>query len=69
MKVVKNAEHMLMRQDGDFRRDDIVKQEMLDKYFPHKELIEAVIDDRKMVCEMWQRNNLNLINVGTGEDF
>jgi predicted kinase len=60
-------DHIIMRKAGDYRRDDIVKQEMLDNYFFNKEDIEMVIDDRRLVIEMWRQNGLNVINVG-GDD-
>lgn len=56
-------EAVLMREINDHRPDDIVKQEILDKYLD-KHLIKVVVDDRRRVIEMWERNGLNVINVG-----
>lgn len=60
---------MLMRKAGDYRRDDIFKQEILDTWFPNKDLIEVVIDDRPQVIRMWRENGLKVIDVGNGKEF
>jgi uncharacterized HAD superfamily protein len=57
-----------MREDGDYRSDDTVKQEILDRYFD-KENIELVIDDRPRVIRMWQSNGLRVLDVGDGIEF
>jgi len=54
---------LLMRAAGDFRPDNIVKEEILLNHF-NKDEIEMVIDDRRKVLDMWRRNNLPTINVG-----
>lgn len=59
---------MIMRKDGDYRRDDIIKQEILDKWF-NKDDIEVVIDDRPQVLRMWKKNGLNVIDVGIQKEF
>lgn len=55
-------EKLLMRADGDYRKDDIIKQEILDglrqEYTPI-----LVIDDRPSVVEMWKRNNIPVVHV------
>ena len=55
-----------MRQDGDFRRDDIVKQEILDKYID-KDRVLFVLDDRDQVVDMWRRNGLTCFQVAEGD--
>jgi uncharacterized HAD superfamily protein len=57
-----------MREDGDYRPDDIVKQEILNRHFD-KDKIELVIDDRPSVIRMWQRNGLRVLDVGDGQEF
>jgi uncharacterized HAD superfamily protein len=57
-----------MREDGDYRSDDVVKQEILDYQFD-KENIELVIDDRPRVIRMWQSNGLRVLDVGDGIEF
>jgi phosphoglycolate phosphatase-like HAD superfamily hydrolase len=55
-----------MREDGDFRRDDIVKQEILDKYID-KDRVKFVLDDRNQVVDMWRRNGLHCFQVAEGD--
>lgn len=55
---------LLMRKGSDSRDDDIVKEEILNTYFPDKSLIKKVYDDRKRVIDMWVRNGLDVVNVG-----
>jgi predicted kinase len=57
---------LLMRKAGDKRPDIIVKQEILDTYLD-KNMIDMVIDDRKVVIDMFRSNGLKVMNVG-GED-
>lgn len=60
--------NLYMREAGDRRPDDRVKQEILDEHFD-KERIALVIEDRPRVIRMWKRNGLNVLEVGTGEEF
>ena len=57
---------LYMRQDGDFRRDDIVKQEILDKHID-KDRVLFVLDDRDQVVDMWRRNGLTCFQVAEGD--
>ena len=59
---------LFMRQDHDKRPDTEVKQDILNKYF-RKDLIKLVIDDRPSVIRMWRENGLEVMDVGTGEEF
>jgi uncharacterized HAD superfamily protein len=61
-------ESLHMRETGDYRPDDIVKQEILDHFFD-KDNIELVIDDRPRVVRMWKNNGLNVLDVGDGVEF
>jgi len=58
---------LLMRKAGDRRPDWVVKQELLDKYVD-KSRIEVCIDDRPSIVELWRKNGLKVIDVGTGQD-
>lgn len=62
---------LIMRKDSDSREDDIVKQDILDTYWPldTKKNIELVIDDRPRVIAMWRKNGLEVLDVGQGIDF
>lgn len=57
-----------MREGGDHRPDDLVKEEILHAHFD-KDQIELVIDDRPRVIRMWQRNGLAVLDVGDGVEF
>lgn len=46
-----------LRREGDYRADDIVKKEILDRHF-RKEEILFVVDDRESVVRMWRREGL-----------
>ena len=61
-------ESLYMRENGDYRPDDIVKQEILDLCF-EKDNIELVIDDRPRVVRMWESNGLKVLDVGDGVEF
>ena len=61
-------EALYMRRAGDYRPDDVVKQEILDRYFD-KDNIELVIEDRPRVIRMWKKNGLKVQDVGTGQEF
>ena len=61
-------ESLHMRENGDYRPDDIVKQEILDLCFD-KDNIELVIDDRPRVVRMWESNGLKVLDVGDGVEF
>ena len=56
---------LLMRKDGDYRADYIVKQEILDAHIP-KDRVPFVLDDRQQVVDMWRRNGLACFQVAEG---
>ena len=56
---------LLMRKDGDFRADYIVKQEILDAHID-KDRVLFVLDDRQQVVDMWRRNGLTCFQVAEG---
>ncbi len=47
-----------MRAAGDYRPDNIVKQEILDAIREEGREILVIFDDRKSVVDMWRANNL-----------
>jgi phosphatidate phosphatase APP1 len=61
-------QQLFMRKSGDFRPDDIVKQEILHQDLK-KEEIKLVIDDRPRVIRMWRENGLEVEDVGDGVEF
>lgn len=56
---------LLMRADGDGRRDDVVKREMLDRIEEDHEIV-MVFDDRDRVVKMWRDNNITCAQVNWG---
>lgn len=66
MKSVKNGQ-VVMRRDGDWRADDVIKQEMLDAMLPEdRARLVAVFDDRARVVAMWRRNGIPCFQVAEG---
>jgi predicted kinase len=57
---------LMMRKQGDFRRDSIVKEEIYNKYIKDKFDVEFVLDDRKSVCEKWREMGLKCLQVAEG---
>lgn len=62
---------LFMRRAGDRRPDTVVKQQMLDTYFPdpYRQQIRYVFDDRRRLLEMWlvQVPGATVVNCG-GDD-
>ena len=48
-----------MREEGDFRKDSIVKEEFYNDVIRDKYFVKYILDDRDQVVEMW-RKKLNL---------
>ena len=49
---------LIMRDEGDFRDDVEVKQEILDERLPDSESILFALDDRSDIAEMWRENGI-----------
>jgi predicted kinase len=64
---------LIMRRKGDKREDTVIKKEFLHKYFPNKEQINCIIDDRPSVLRMWRseldEREIAIIDVGDGVEF
>jgi uncharacterized HAD superfamily protein len=58
-------DELLMRREGDFRQDAVVKKEMLIKL--GKENVLFAIDDRKQVVEMWRREGVLCLQCAEGD--
>lgn len=52
---------LYMREEGDYRKDDVVKRDILHALLPKKELIEFVVDDRQVVVDMWRDEGLTCL--------
>jgi hypothetical protein len=59
---------LIMRQSWDRRDDTVVKREMYDKYLSRMRVVR-VYDDRPRVIRMWRDLGLDVVDVGTGEEF
>lgn len=60
---------LYMRRDGDFRADDVIKQEILDQIiadFDQKP--DMVFDDRPRVVSMWRDRGIFVFDVYQGKD-
>lgn len=59
-------DRLLMREEGDFRKDSIVKRELFDNNIKDKYYIEYILDDRNSVCDMWRDMGLKCLQVAPG---
>jgi len=59
--------NIYMRKSGDFRSDDIVKQEILDKLLAKGHEIAFTVDDRQQVVDMWRRNGITCLQCDVGD--
>jgi phosphoglycolate phosphatase-like HAD superfamily hydrolase len=58
-------DELMMRKEGDYRQDAIVKKEMLLEL--GKENILFAIDDRKQVVEMWRQEGVLCLQCAEGD--
>lgn len=58
---------LLMRKEGDFRRDSIVKQEIYEQHIKDKYVVEFVLDDRDQVVSKWRELGLKCLQVQPGD--
>ena len=64
---LEKAEGIIMRATGDYRPDDVIKEEMLDAIIAKGYDVRFVVDDRPSVCDMWKRRGITLLRHDTGE--
>jgi predicted kinase len=57
---------LMMRKEGDYRRDSIVKEEIYNKYIKDKFDVEFVLDDRQAVVDKWRELGLKCLQVAEG---
>lgn len=55
-----------MRPQGSHIPDDVLKKQWLDEFFPNKEDILCIFDDRDKVVKMWRDNGINCFQVAPG---
>jgi phosphoglycolate phosphatase-like HAD superfamily hydrolase len=58
---------LYMRAEKDYRADDVVKEELLDRILADGFSPALVFDDRKRVVEMWRRRGLMCAQVADGD--
>ena len=57
---------LYMRKTGDFRADDIVKEELLDQILADGYKPILVFDDRDRVVQMWRKRGFRCLQVAEG---
>ena len=62
-----NPVALYMRKNGDYRRDDIIKEELLNQIIKDGFNPELAFDDRDRVVAMWRKRNLECIQVSEGD--
>jgi phosphoglycolate phosphatase-like HAD superfamily hydrolase len=60
-------QHLFLRPDGDFRSDDMFKEEVLDALIANDWKPDMVFDDRDQVVAMWRRRGLVCVQVAKGD--
>ena len=58
---------LLMRADGDYRSDEIVKEELFRNRVDPQFHVVGVLDDRDRVVQMWRRIGLVCLQVAPGD--
>lgn len=61
------GEPLLMRAEGDRRRDSIVKRELFDAHVRDHFNVRYVLDDRNQVVDMWRELGLTCFQVAPGD--
>jgi len=65
MRYIPNMEYiLLMRKDGDQRKDVVIKEEIFNDSIKNKYYVKLVLDDRLQVCRLWHNLGLNLLRAG-----
>lgn len=67
--ILSFAYTLIMRRAGDKRPDTEVKRDLFQQYFPDKEVVHAIVDDRPSVIRVWKEMGLNVVDVGKGIEF
>lgn len=60
-------DELLMRKEGDYRADWIVKKEIYNNHIADQIRIEFAIDDRQQVVDMWRRNGIVCLQCDDGK--
>lgn len=62
--IATDSRTLLMRQNGDKRKDTIVKEELFDEHIRDKYNVNGVFDDRPSVTRMWRQMGHRVFHVG-----
>ena len=62
-----NFDSLIMRPEGDKRKDCLIKEEIFEENIRGKFDIEFVLDDRNQVVEMWRDLGLTVLQVAEGD--
>jgi len=54
---------VFIREEGDHRKDYLVKKELWDRYIKGQYNVKFVLDDRKQVIDMWREEGLTVLDV------
>jgi hydroxymethylpyrimidine pyrophosphatase-like HAD family hydrolase len=57
---------LYMRQDGDYRKDCVIKKEIFDEHLTERNILFA-LDDRQQVVDMWRKQGLVCLQVAKGD--
>lgn len=60
-------EKLLMRKEGDFRADNLVKEEIYNHYIKGSYNVRVIYDDREQVVRMWRSLGLKVFQVEKGD--
>lgn len=60
-------DHILTRADGDYRADDVVKEEILDRDILPSYRVVFALDDRARVVQMWRKRGIPCLQVAPGD--
>jgi FMN phosphatase YigB (HAD superfamily) len=62
----KQCSNLLMRLEGDFREDYIVKEEIYNEYIKDNYDVLFALDDRSQVVKMWRKNGIVCLQCAEG---
>lgn len=51
-------DRLIMREEGDFRKDTVVKEEILEEELPEPKWITFAVDDREDIVELWRSHGI-----------
>lgn len=58
---------LVMRKDGDYRSDSIIKEEIFNEHVKDKYFVEFILDDRDQVVRQWRSMGLTVFQVAYGD--